>query len=44
MITNLQLRRQKSSLRGALPDLRLVKSSPRTSAYGRVTDVGGKCP
>ena len=43
MITNLQLKRQKSSLRGALPDLKLVKS-PTPVPYGRVTDVGGKCP
>ena len=43
MNTNLQLRKQKSSLRGAPPNLKLGKK-PNTSAYGKVTDVGGKCP
>ena len=43
MNTDLQLRKQKSSLKGAPPDLKLGKR-PNTSAYGKVTDVGGKCP
>ena len=43
MITNLQLKRQKSSLRGAPLESKAGKK-PNTSAYGRVTDVGGKCP
>ena len=43
MNTDLQLRKQKPSLKGAPPDLKLGKK-PNTSAYGKVTDVGGKCP
>ena len=43
MNTDLQLRKQKSSLKGAPPDPKLGKK-PNTSAYGKVTDVGGKCP
>ena len=43
MNTNLQLKRQKSSLRGGSSRSKAGKK-PNTSAYGRVTDVGGKCP
>ena len=43
MNTDLQLRKQKSSLKGAPPRSKAGKK-PNTSAYGKVTDVGGKCP
>ena len=42
MNTDLQLRKQKSSLKGAPPDLKLGKAQHQ--CYGKVTDVGGKCP
>ena len=43
MNTDLQLRKQKSSPKRGSSRSKAGKK-PNTSAYGKVTDVGGKCP
>ena len=44
MSTNLQLRWSKANSKRSSPRSKAGKIKPNTSAYGKVTDVGGKRP